>query len=151
MATNVCVPIYEPGGRVTGRPTADVTGKRFVKLSGPKNPASLGLAPTGAGGNILIAPAGAGDEPVGVAEADCAASADATGKVTGKQSSVVTVLCMNMVVPIEAAVQLTAGDWVKVGAQGKADKAADKATACGRSWSTTPPGQDAVIKLGTSL
>jgi hypothetical protein len=44
-----------------------------------------------------------------------------------------------------------AGDWVKVGAAGKADKAADKATACGRAWSTTPAGQDAVIKLGTSL
>lgn len=151
MATNVCVPIYEPGGRVTGRPTTDVVGKRFVKLSGPKGAASLGLAPTGAGGNILIAPAGAGDEPVGVAEADCPASADVNGNITGKQSSVVTVLCMNMVVPIEAAVNLVFGDWIKVGALGKADKAADKASACARCWSTTPAGQDAVVKLGTSL
>jgi hypothetical protein len=143
MATNVCTPIYEPGGRVTGRPTADVTGKRFVKLSGAKDPASLGLAPTGAGGNIKIAPAAPGDEPVGVAEADCAAD--------GKQSSVVTVFCMNMVVPIQAAVPLAPGDWVKVGANGTADKAADKATACARCWSTTSAGQDAVIKLGTSL
>lgn len=140
---NVCIPIYEPGGRVTGRPTADVTGKRFVKLSGAKDPASLGLAPTGAGGTIKIAPAGAGEEPVGVAEADCPAD--------GKQSSVVTVLCMNMVVPIEAAVNLAPGDWVNVAAEGKAGLAANKAAAVARCWSDTPAGQDAVIKLGTSL
>jgi hypothetical protein len=143
VATNVCLPIYEPGGRVSGRPTTDVIGCRFVKLSGAKDPASLGLAPTGAGGNIKIAPAGAGDEPVGVAEADCAAD--------NRQSSIVTVLCMNMVVPIEAAVQLQPGDWVNVAAGGKAGKAADKASACARCWSSTPPGQMAVIKLGTSL
>jgi positive regulator of sigma E activity len=63
----------------------------------------------------------------------------------------VTVFCMNMVVPIQAAVPLAPGDWVKVGANGTADKAADKATACARCWSTTSAGQDAVIKLGTSL
>lgn len=148
---NVCIPIYEPGGRVTGRPTTDVVGKRFVKLTGAKNPASFGLAPTGAGGNILIGPAGAGEEPVGVAEADCAASADVNGNITGKQSNVVTVLCMNMVVPIEAAVNLAPGDWVNVAALGKAGLAANKAAAVGRCWSTTPAGQEAVIKLGTSL
>lgn len=121
MATNVCTPFYEPGSRITARPTADVTGKRFVKVSAPKDPGSLGLDPASTGGNIKIAPAGVGDKAIGVAEFDCPAD--------GKHPHVVTVLRGGFVVPIPAAVALAPGDLVVPAAGGKAGKATDQTAA----------------------
>jgi hypothetical protein len=144
VATNVCVPFYEPASRITGRATADVTGKRFVKVSGAKDPGSLGLDPGATGGNIKIAPAGAGDKALGVAEADCAA---------GKPNSVVTVLRGGFVVPIPAAVVLAPGDYVVPAAGGKAGKAAantaaDKGAAAGMVLGGgTVIDQDAIVLL----
>jgi hypothetical protein len=145
MPTNLCTPFYEPASRVTGRPTADVTGKRFVKVSGPKDPGSLGLDAGASGGNVPIAPAGAGDKWYGVAEADCPAN--------GKQSSVVTVFRGGFIVPIPAAVPLAPGDFVVPAAAGKAGKAADQ-TAAGRALAAgmvlgggTVADQDAIVAL----
>lgn len=145
MARNVCVPFYEPASRLPCRPTADVTGKRFVKVSGPKDPGSLGLDPAATGGNIRISPAGAGDKVLGVCEADCPAD--------GRQPHVVTVLRGGFVVPIPAAVALTPGDFVVPAAGGKAGLAADQ-TAAGRGVAAgmvlgggTVADQDAIILL----
>jgi hypothetical protein len=139
MATNVATPIYEPGQRVSGRPAADVFGKRFVKLSASKDPASRGLDDRAFGGNIKIVLAGAGDIPIGVTEYDCAAD--------GKQSSIVTVFTDGYVVPVTAGAALVYGDWVAAGANGMAVKAADRASSCGRCWQDTAIGEDAIVKL----
>jgi hypothetical protein len=74
MASNVCVPYYEPGGRVTGRATgAAVIGKRFVAIAQKKDLGSRELDSAASGGNIRIIQAAADDAKCfGVAEYDAA-------------------------------------------------------------------------------
>lgn len=135
---NLATPYYEPGARITGRATgADVVGKRFVAIAAKKDPGSRELDPGATGGNVKIKPAVA-DDPMtwGVAEHDC------------KQGFATAVFTDGFVVPITAGVALAFGDYVKPGANGKAVKAADRATAYGRSLSDAVVDGDAIVHLG---
>ena len=53
MATNECIPYYEPGERITGHCETAVTGKRFVAVS-DNIQSGPGLNTGTAGGNIVI-------------------------------------------------------------------------------------------------
>lgn len=134
---NLCVPYYEPSSRITGRAFgAAVIGKRFVAVAGKKDPGSRELDPGATGGNVLIAPAAAGDvKTLGVAEHDAA-----VGKTTA-------VLGGGFTVPITAGVAITQGALINAGAGGKAAVAADLATAKGLALSDAAADQDAIVKL----
>lgn len=93
--SNDAIPFYFPGDEVTGKATAAVTGKRFVKVSG-----------NGAG-NVAVAHADAGAAAFGVAGYD--AAVDETLPVLRAG-----------IVPVTAAAALTAGQGVEVGASGQA-------------------------------
>lgn len=58
---NENVGVYEPGKDLSGRCSAAVTGKRFVKISGDRS-----------GGNIAVAHADAGGRVAGVSKFDAA-------------------------------------------------------------------------------
>jgi hypothetical protein len=137
MASNVCTPYYEPGGRVTGRATgAAVVGKRFVAIAQKKDLGSRELDTAASGGNIRIKPAAANDVATfGVAEYDAA-----DGKTT-------TVLRGGFIVPMTAGVILAAGDLVCAGAGGKAVKVLTTEVPRGMSLSDSVVDGDAIIAL----
>lgn len=58
---NDCIPLFDPGATPTGSPSAAVTGKRFVKITGAMQ-----------SGLMRIGPAAAGDRAIGVAARDAA-------------------------------------------------------------------------------
>lgn len=58
---NECIPLFDPGATPTCSPSAAVTGKRFVAISGAT-----------VGGLMRIAPCGAGLRAIGVAARDAA-------------------------------------------------------------------------------
>jgi predicted RecA/RadA family phage recombinase len=137
--TNLAVPYYEPGSRITGRATtAKVIGKTFVEIAATKDPGSRGLDPDpgGTGGNVRIQPAGAGSTKVfGVAEHDAE-----VGYTT-------TVFTDGFVVPITAAVAITAGDRITPAAGGQAGKVATTEPNCGLALADAAVGQDAIVLL----
>ncbi|OCB56134.1 DUF2190 domain-containing protein [Mycobacterium vulneris] len=116
--------IYDPGRDITGRATAAVTGKRFLKISGNRT-----------GGNIAVAPCAAGDRSCGVAKYD-AASGDIVGVARGN----------SRVVRVTAGAALAAGDEVQAGAGGVAIVAAAGAK-LGYALTAAANGADAEISL----
>jgi hypothetical protein len=130
---------------ITAHCEAAVIGKRFVKISDPKQAGST-LTPSGAdtvtGGNIVISQAAAaGDAIFGVADKD--------GAIGGK----VGVLRAGHVVPMTAGGAITAGTtkYVTSDADGKAVAAADSGAALTRAGipltSTTADGQEVLVAL----
>lgn len=104
---NEAIAFYDSGEDITGFCTAAVTGKRFVKVSGARTgggPVSDDIG----GGNVKVAPAGAGDKVFGVATYDAAIN------------SLVPVARANKVMPVLAGAALTAGQEVQSDALGKA-------------------------------
>lgn len=124
---NDLIPFKEEGERVTCTPSAAVTGKRFVSISGDKN----------ADGTYTIAPTGAGGKVFGVACWDAGIGA----KVT-----VITVPS-GMHVPVTASGAITAGTSVKSGAAGVAVAATAADKAYGICLSGAADGADAIIQL----
>lgn len=96
MASNACVPMYEPGKDVTCKATANVTGKRFVAISG-----------NGTKPNPSAAHCAAGAKAFGVAAYDAATGDEFPIKRQG-------------IVPVLAAAAITANQEVEVGANGQA-------------------------------
>src|ERR687898_180617 len=94
--------VYKPGTDITGRATAAVTGKRFLKITGNRS-----------GGNLAVAPCAAGDRSCGVSKYD-AASGDTVGLARGK----------DRVVHVTAGAALAAFEEVQAGAGGVAIVAA---------------------------
>lgn len=95
---NDCIPYFEPGDRITGTPTASVSGKRFVAISGNQQ----------ADGTYSVAPPAAGGRVLGVAAWD----APIGGKVTIIKGS-------GYIVPVvTGAAGLAAGAEVQVDATG---------------------------------
>lgn len=123
--TNENVGVYEPGRDITGRATAAVTGKRFLKISG-------NLTATG---NIAVAPADAAGRVCGVSKYD-AASGDIVGVARGN----------SRVTYVTADGALAAFDEVEVGTAGKAKKFAS-GVAVGYALSAAADGADAEISL----
>lgn len=124
-------PFYEPGGAITGHPTTAVIGKRFVAISGDRQSSANG-------GNVSIAPAGAGARIFGVASHDAAVG------------DKVTVLRIpGIVVPVVADGAIAANAEVTVGAAGKA-KTLGAQTAVfvvGRVLTAAADGADAQVEL----
>lgn len=115
---NECTPYYEPGGRISCRPTADITGKRFVKVSANVE-SGPGLSDDELLGLIKVAPCGAGDLAFGVAGYD----------VTDASNYSVPVICMpGIIIPVTAGEDLTADTVVQSDATGKAVSCGDYAT-----------------------
>lgn len=95
MSTIITQPwVYSPGEAITGVATAAVTSRRVVRISGNR---------TGDGGNLAVAPAGAGARGFGVAANDAGA-----GQLVR--------IARGGVVRVIAEGAITAGDAVQVGA-----------------------------------
>jgi hypothetical protein len=114
---NLANPFYDEGDEITGYCTAAVTGMTFVKISGARQPGGpnlVGGAITDSvvGGNVSIAPAGAGDKVFGVAVYD---------QVLG---NLVPVFRSPKVMPVTAGAALTAGVEVQSDGNGNAIPAA---------------------------
>lgn len=124
---NDLIPFKEDAERVTCTPSAAVTGKTLVAISGDRQ----------ADGTYTIAPAGAGAKVFGVAGWDCPVG----GKVT------VVTIPSGHVVPVTAGAALAAGDSITPGAGGTAVVAAGGARACGIVLTGAADGADAMVQL----
>lgn len=124
---NDLIPFKEDGERVTCTPSAPVTGKTLVSISGDRQ----------ADGTYTIAPAGAGGKVFGVACWD----APAGGRVT------VVTIPSGHIVPVTAGAALAAGDSITPEAGGTAVVAAGAARACGIVLTGAADGDDAVVQL----
>lgn len=98
MPANECIPFKEPGGHVTGTPTAAVTGKRCVVISGDRN----------ADGTYSVAPAGAGVKAFGVAQQDA-----------GVGVRVTIIRSPGIIIPVTSGAAIAAGQGVEVDATGR--------------------------------
>lgn len=121
---NENVGVYEPGRDISGRASAAVTGKRFLKISGNRN-----------GGNIAVAHADAGGRVCGVSKYD-AASGAIVGVARGN----------SRVTHVTTSGALAAFDEVQVGANGTAVKL-DAGVAVGYALTAATNGGDAEISL----
>lgn len=125
MATNPAVPFWDNADTVTAHATAAVTGKRFVTISGARvdgKPAVAHAAGTAA------------TKALGVSAFDAAINTDVT-VYKGKQ-----------VMPVTAAVALTAGQAVYSAADGRATNVAT-GVVCGYAVDDAAAGADAPIAL----
>lgn len=106
---NEAVAYYDPGDDLSCQASGSaVTGKRFVKVVGPKQVASQALANDTLGGNILVAHAGAGEKALGVSTYDAA------------DGEKVPVARGHKVFPVEAGGAVAAGAEVQSDATGRA-------------------------------
>lgn len=105
---NEAIAFYDSGEDITGFCTAAVTGKRFVKISGARTGGPHGVSDDITGGNVKVAPAGAGDKVFGVATYD---------QLINK---LVPVARAMKVMPVTAGGALSAGQEVQSDATGKA-------------------------------
>lgn len=101
MSTTIASPYsYAPGANISAEATAAVTGRRFVAISGNRTP----------GGNLAVAPAGAGARAFGVAADDAG-----VGQLVN--------VARGGVVKVVAAGAISAAAAVQVGAGGAASVA----------------------------
>ncbi|GAC70734.1 capsid cement protein [Gordonia soli] len=121
---NENVGVYEPGRDITGRASAAVTGKRFLKISGDRS-----------SGNIAVAHADAGGRVAGVSKYD-AASGDIVGVTRGN----------SRVTFVKAAGNIAAFAEVEVGSAGQAITKAS-GVAVGYAVTAATSGADAEISL----
>lgn len=121
---NENVGVYEPGRDITGRATAAVTGKRFLKISGNRS-----------NGNIAVAHADAAGRVCGVSKYD-AASGAIVGVARGN----------SRVTHVTADGAIAAFAEVEVGATGKA-KTKTAGIAVGYALTAAADGADAEISL----
>lgn len=125
MATNICIPLFEEGDKLTAFATAAVTGKKFVALSGNRQ----------ANGDFSVAPPAAGGRVFGVAEYDAAIGAR-TGVLRER----------GCILPVTAAGAIAAFAEVEVDATGAIiTKAAG--VAVGYAVNAGVAGQDCFISL----
>lgn len=135
MANNDCIPMYEPGRRVSGVATATVTGKTFVKVSASRaHP--VGLQPDSTmANNIQVAPQAADLYAFGVAAFDAAIG------------QLVTVLRgSGYILPVTALGAISAGNAIGVGTGGKA-KVWSAGPIVGYAVADAVDGEDAQIAL----
>ncbi|QHB37848.1 hypothetical protein SEA_OPIE_5 [Gordonia phage Opie] len=121
---NENVAVYEPGQDISGRASAAVTGKRFLKISGNRS-----------SGNVAVAHADAGGRICGVSGRD-AASGELVRVMRGS----------GRVVFVTAAANLAAFQEVEVGTNGQAIVKAS-GVAVGYAVTAATSGGDAEINL----
>jgi hypothetical protein len=140
---NDCIPIFEPGDRVTCHATAALTGKRFCDISGDAQ-AGFGLKglvadPLSAGVKGLInvgAPSAAG-KGFGVAAWDVASGGDVT-VIRGR----------GMIVPVTASnATITAGQEVEIADTTGRVKTLAAGVAVGRAVASCLANADVAISL----
>lgn len=124
---NDLIPFKEHADRITCTPSAAVTGKRFVSISGDRN----------ADGTYTVAPTANAGKALGVAAWD----AGIGGKVT------VVTINSGDIVPVRAGAALTAGASVMSDATGQAIVATTGATGLGIVMTGCASGADAQIML----
>ena len=115
---------YRPGSQITAQATADVTGKRFLKISGGHQ-AGPALNTSTSGGNWQVAHADASDYAIGISSYDA---------LTGKKLIVVGINGGEF--PVTADGAITAGDKIQVGTAGKAKKLTSSGSAAAASATT---------------
>lgn len=125
MAENVNLGVYDPGTDITGRCSAAVTGKRFLKISGNRN-----------GGNLAVAHADAAGRVAGVSKYD-AKSGELVGIMRGN----------SRVVYVTAAGAIAAFAEVQVGTNGQAITKTEAGVAVGYAVTGATSGGDAEISL----
>lgn len=140
MPANIAEAYYDPGDDLNGQTTATITGRRFIKVSGAKQIGSQALATDTLGGSILVAPCGAGQRAIGVADYDSAVDSK-VGIVRGKK-----------VFPVEAGAAMTAGQEVMSDATGRAITWVSAASEANKALgvvlnSPTAAGQTAIVAL----
>jgi hypothetical protein len=128
------IEFYKPGDDLTAYVSADVIGKRCVKISGNRQAGPL-LNTSVSGGNVTVAPADAGGRIFGVAKWD-AATGQLVGIARGSKS----------VVPIKAAGTITAFAEVEVGSAGQV-VAKSSGVAIGYAITAAASGDDTQISL----
>lgn len=139
MTSNLATPYYEDGDELTGYCTANVTGKRFVKIAanrqaGGPNLVGGAITDSVAGGNVSVAQAVAGDKVFGIAVYD---------QTLG---NLVPIYRAPKVVPVTAGAAIAAGQEVQSDANGEAiPLAAGKAA--GLALDAAAVGADAQIAL----
>lgn len=97
---------YKPGANVPGFAATAVIAGRFVKVSADKT----------TNGDYSIAPCGAGEQPLGVAERDSAATTEPAHSVERR----VNVVRRGAIARVTAGAAISAGALVQVGTAGKA-------------------------------
>ncbi|MFD6516542.1 DUF2190 family protein [Rhodococcus sp. NPDC060176] len=118
------IDVYSPGADITANATADVTAKRFVRITGNRVDSNIAVAHAAAAGRVF-----------GVAKHD-AASGDLVGLARGNAR----------IVKVTAGAAISAFAEVEVGADGKAiTLAAGKAV--GVAVTAAASGADAQISL----
>ena len=123
---NECIPFYEPAARITAKASAVVTGKRLVKVTGDRS----------TDGNVTAGPATAADTVIlGVADRD--APADGLFGV---------IKSPGIVVPVEAAGAISAGEAVQVGSAGRV-AAFSTGTRVGVAVASASDGEDCAVAL----
>ena len=127
MPNNELIPFKEHANRVTATPSAAVTGKRFVSISGDRQP----------DGTYTVAPTGAAGKALGVAAWDAG---------VGSKVTVVTITSGD-IVPVRAGAALTANASVMSDATGQAVVATAGATGLGIALTGCASGADAQILL----
>lgn len=106
---NEAIAYFDPGDDLTCQAAAAITGRRFVVPTLPKQVASQALASDGAGGNPIVAMAGAGVKPLGVSTYD-------QPTIGGK----IPIMRGHKVVPVEMGAAGTVGAEVQSDATGRA-------------------------------
>lgn len=125
---NECIPLYSPGGEITGQTTGAVTGKTFVDISATRD-ATTGLI------KVATAAASTTVKAFGVAAYDA---------LSGGRVAVLNT--PGMVVPVTAGGAITAGADVEVGASGRV-VARTTGYAVGKAVETGSNGNDCFIEL----
>lgn len=136
MPVNECTPFKSPGSAVTGKCTAAVTGKRFVKISGNRTGGGGGGLSTDLANVYQISNATASGEIVfGVARQD------------GANGSLIGVHCQpGIIIPITCGADCASGIEVQTDAVGKCiPLAAGKAV--GYVMNGALSGADAEVRL----
>lgn len=123
MPVNECIEFYPSGRLVTCRATAAVTGKRFLKVTGPR-----------VGGLIAVAPCTAGAKNMGVARNDVA-----SGENVGTYG-------VGFIVPVTCGAIVADGIEVESDATGRAIPLAT-GRPCGYAVQGAASGADAQIRL----
>lgn len=124
---NTCIPLFEPGGRVTGTATAPIIGKRFVSIAGARQTDST----------LSFVQSAAAARSFGVAEYDQPNVGGFVGVLSGS----------NFILPVTSGGAIAAGADVEIDATGRAvTRAAGVAVAMCLD-TVAAAGADALVRL----
>lgn len=133
---NECIPLYEPGDRITGHADVALTGRRCVTIVGSLKGGGPELVTSTLGSVPLVGLPAAGAQIFGVTSHDVADE----GKVT-------IIRGPGFVVPISAAGTINAGELVKTDANGEVVTHGGTGTAIGMAIDGATAADDCLVAL----